>query len=107
MGSSRPASGSEHHLSHFWEMLSIEERTPILHGLRLIAAVLIAELYQYLLEEGLEPETIAAAPPDGQNWVQDIKDALLAAAWSDPLGRGGPKNSVSSHKERIQVIAQH
>lgn len=110
-GSSRPASGSEHHLSHFWEMrYLLEERTPILHGTKVgIAAVLIAELYQYLLEEGLEPETIAkTAPPDGQNWVQDIKDVFLAAAPGViRLEEEVQKNSVSSHKERIQVIAQH
>ncbi len=32
-GNSNPASGTEHHLSHFWEMkLLTEERPPVLHG---------------------------------------------------------------------------
>ncbi len=31
-GNSRPASGSEHHMSHFWEMHVINEPTDALHG---------------------------------------------------------------------------
>lgn len=31
-GSSRPASGSEHHMSHFWEMHVINNETSALHG---------------------------------------------------------------------------
>lgn len=33
-GNSRPASGSEHHLSHFFELTGIERRRPyLLHGI--------------------------------------------------------------------------
>ena len=32
-GNSRPASGSEHHLSHYWEMMYLfEGKKPVLHG---------------------------------------------------------------------------
>ena len=35
VGNSRPASGSEHHLSHYWEMqFQMEGRKPILHGIK-------------------------------------------------------------------------
>jgi len=38
-GNSRPASGAEHHLSHFWEMKAqAEGRPPQLHGLKVAAA---------------------------------------------------------------------
>ncbi|HUJ77056.1 MAG TPA: iron-containing alcohol dehydrogenase, partial [bacterium] len=49
-GSSLPASGAEHHLSHFWEMKLLSEGRPaILHGSKVGAAtVLVAGLYQRL-----------------------------------------------------------
>jgi len=49
-GSSRPASGAEHHYSHFWEMTLLREGRPaILHGAKVgVATVLVAELYAQL-----------------------------------------------------------
>jgi len=46
-GSSRPASGAEHHYSHFWEMKLLREGRPaILHGAKVgVATTLVAELY--------------------------------------------------------------
>jgi hypothetical protein len=38
-GQTRPASGSEHHISHFWEMkLLLERRPAILHGAKVEVA---------------------------------------------------------------------
>ncbi len=50
VGSSRPASGSEHHLSHFWEMAYLREgKEPLLHGTKVgLATLLMAALYQDL-----------------------------------------------------------
>ena len=49
-GHSRPASGSEHHLSHFWEMRWLRQgRTPLLHGAKVgVAAALMADQYAAL-----------------------------------------------------------
>jgi glycerol-1-phosphate dehydrogenase [NAD(P)+] len=46
-GQSRPASGAEHHYSHFWEMKLLHEGRPaILHGAKVgVATVLVAGLY--------------------------------------------------------------
>lgn len=46
-GHSRPASGAEHHYSHFWEESFLAEgRPPLLHGLKVgIGAVMAAELW--------------------------------------------------------------
>ncbi len=51
-GSSRPASGSEHHCSHFWEMRLLQERRPaLLHGAKVgYATLLIAAQYARLRE---------------------------------------------------------
>jgi len=49
-GSSLPASGAEHHYSHFWEMKLLQERKPaILHGAKVgVATIFVAELYERL-----------------------------------------------------------
>lgn len=47
VGDSRPASGSEHHCSHYWEMQLLKENKPaILHGSKVgYASILIAQLW--------------------------------------------------------------
>ena len=50
-GNSRPASGAEHHLSHFWEMARINEDIPALHGEQVgIAALLMLDYYKKAAE---------------------------------------------------------
>ncbi len=45
-GNSRPASGSEHHLSHLWEMHVINEPTSALHGEQVgVASLLLSKFY--------------------------------------------------------------
>lgn len=48
VGNSRPASGAEHHLSHFWEMRYLQQGRPAeLHGAKVgVACGLMAGLYQ-------------------------------------------------------------
>ncbi len=50
---SRPASGSEHHISHFWEMRFLAEgRKPVLHGTKVgVGTVLSLKLYEKLRNE--------------------------------------------------------
>lgn len=51
-GESMPASGGEHHLSHFWEMKALREHGPArLHGAQVgVGAVLIARRYRALAQ---------------------------------------------------------
>jgi glycerol-1-phosphate dehydrogenase [NAD(P)+] len=52
-GSSRPASGAEHHLSHLWELEVINPRLGALHGEKVgIGELLILERYKNLLASG-------------------------------------------------------
>lgn len=50
---SRPASGSEHHLSHYWEMdLLQKDEKQILHGAKVgVATTIIADMYNHLFEK--------------------------------------------------------
>lgn len=52
-GKSHPASGAEHHLSHFWEMEYIElGKKQLLHGAKVgVACIQISKLYRQLKEE--------------------------------------------------------
>lgn len=52
-GNSRPASGAEHHLAHFWEMQFLfNEQLPILHGLKVgVALPIILDAYAFLAKQ--------------------------------------------------------
>lgn len=47
-GQSHPASGGEHHLSHYWEMNFLKQKRPaVLHGAKVgVSTVLLAEVYK-------------------------------------------------------------
>lgn len=51
VGNSRPASGSEHHLSHYWELNFLENNIPpVLHGIKVgIGTIESMRLYDLLL----------------------------------------------------------
>lgn len=60
VGNSRPASGSEHHCSHYWEMQLLQQGKPaILHGAKVgFATTLIARLYEEI--RNLSQDDVAA-----------------------------------------------
>lgn len=64
-GSSRPASGSEHHLSHFFEITGILDGTPYFpHGIDVAySTVITAKLREKLLSRPF-PSAIYRTPPD-------------------------------------------
>lgn len=69
-GNSRPASGSEHHMSHFLEMDFIKrgEKVP-LHGVKVaIGALISIELYNFIKNSGIEIEN--------KKEIYEIIDAL-------------------------------
>jgi len=77
-GSSRPASGAEHHMAHYWEMRFIwENRPPLLHGLKVgFATLWIADLYARFQRLGLSElkQVLDKTPlPNTQLSIQDIK----------------------------------
>ena len=72
-GSSRPASGAEHHLAHFWEMkLLWEDRPPILHGIKVgFATLWAADAYARL--RAIDRSSQRASLPDFQAQAQEIR----------------------------------
>lgn len=69
LGKSRPASGSEHLLSHFWEMQRLRERhSRMLHGAKVgVGTVLAAQRYEVvrsLTQQDVATRLTNASPPD-------------------------------------------
>lgn len=78
-GSSRPASGEEHHLSHCWEAVFMNKGKPDkwLHGTKVGVGVgIIIEAYRYL--KGLDIHKIEASGEylifDESRWIKRLKD---------------------------------
>jgi glycerol-1-phosphate dehydrogenase [NAD(P)+] len=68
-GQSHPASGAEHHLSHYWEMEYIRlGKRQLIHGAKVgVAAIEISRLYHQIADEGSRPwEGIRSAEHSGQ-----------------------------------------
>jgi glycerol-1-phosphate dehydrogenase [NAD(P)+] len=81
VGNSRPASGSEHLSSHFWEMrLRQQRRPPILHGARVgIGALLAAQRYEALrglTQQDAVARLTQARPPDREAELARVQAAF-------------------------------
>lgn len=105
VGNSRPASGSEHHVSHLIEMDVLTRDNPALHGEKVgVAAALVADRYHRILSlapreldidayRGLPIDRIRAVFGDRTREVLsaentpdplgDVSASKLAARWSD------------------------
>jgi len=84
-GSSRPASGAEHHCSHYWEMKLLWERRPaLLHGAKVgVASILIAEEYEKVrsvTRQELIQQLKDAKLPDREQELQRIRMAYGVTA---------------------------
>lgn len=74
-GNSRPASGAEHMLSHYWEMEVIARgENPELHGIKVgIAAPVIAEVFDEM--QDFLPESVKEMAPSAQQIKMLMKEA--------------------------------
>jgi len=111
VGNSRPASGSEHHLAHFWEMqLLWGDKGHVLHGTNVgIGTILVLQLYQSLLHETLDPSSFQGiGAPHSENWTADIERVFLDGA-SEVLAleEVTGKNDLQKHQQRLGAIAEH
>ena len=110
-GNSRPASGSEHHLSHFWEMRFLAEgRTPALHGAKVgVGTVLSIRMAKKLLETQPDFEKAAAFAEsfDTARWESQVRAGYGPAAEGVlALEKETGKNSPASHAARLAVIRE-
>ena len=112
VGNSRPASGSEHHISHFWEMQFLfAGKPPVLHGTKVgIGAVAITRLYRLLRDMKIDFDRAAARMErfDRAVWEQEIRRVYEGAAdgviaLEDRTG----KNGREAHAARIAAMRAH
>lgn len=110
-GNSRPASGCEHHLSHFWEMrYLLEGREAVFHGTKVGIGTVIA-LKAYARIAGLEPDfaaikTLPRKPVEA--WEREIGAAFLEAADGIlELEKKSGKNSPEKLAVRLAAIEEN
>lgn len=100
-GESRPASGAEHHTSHYWEMKLLREGRPaILHGAKVgVATVMVAALYDQV--RALSREEISDLL-EAATWpARDAEVAHIRAAY-DELADG----VIADHKAFLDITPE-
>lgn len=84
VGNSRPASGSEHHISHFWEMMFLQQnKKAVLHGTKVgISTLLINAIGEILKSENIDFEAAEKKAKlfNKTKWTEDIKEVFKEAA---------------------------
>ncbi len=110
-GNSRPASGSEHHLSHYWEMMFLfDGKKPVFHGTKVgIATVLVLKLYERLNHETFNFSIAAknAEEFDRSLWDRKMQELYRSAAGGvtfleNKIGKNTPENVI----KRLTVVKE-
>lgn len=112
VGNSRPASGAEHHISHYWENAFLQlNRAAILHGTKVgIGTAVVSRIGTDLAARAVDFEAArrAAVTFDAAKWRSDVERLFGTAApgiirQSDDTRR----NSVDERLKRIDVLERH
>lgn len=111
-GLSRPASGVEHYLSHVWDMRGAEFGTNVdLHGIQCALGTLIASrVYEKVkqITPDIKKAKAYAESFSYDDWSEQLLSFLGKGAKSMiALEEKEQKYNVSSHSERIEIIAQN
>lgn len=111
-GSSRPASGCEHHISHYWEMVFEQAgKRPAPHGIQVgVGTVLILRLAEALRETAVDFQAARAAARryDPREWEAQIREAYGEAAPGIlELEETAGKNETAGRLRRIDRMEEH
>lgn len=109
---SRPASGSEHHVSHYWEMKFLfAHKEPVFHGTKVgLATPGIIALWKQIAQEELNVEECKARLRqfDVKHWETQVKTCFEGAADGVlALEKKSRKNNIQEACARIDHIAAH
>ena len=108
VGNSRPASGSEHHLSHFFEITGIlDNKEYFLHGIDVMySAAVTCKLREMLLEKGIKD--IKQDRGDWQNEIRRIystsADECIALQNKVGLYAADDSSVIADKKEQIKMV---
>ena len=106
LGNSRPASGSEHHLSHYWEMMFLQRREYCpLHGTKVAIGTVISLFFYHSLPKYLEEaDLLSDYVFDKGYWEKSIQEAYdLAADEIIDLEARIEKNSTNKSKNENTI----
>lgn len=111
-GDSRPASGAEHHMSHYWETI-MEQRgeSHAMHGEQVaVGTVLVLMLAEELLKvkPDFDKARAFARGYDKASWEAEIRRAYGSAAGEVfAIEEKAGKNDVDARLRRIDSMEQH
>ena len=110
IGNSRPASGCEHHFSHFWEMKAfMHGKFPALHGTQVGVGTIVAlKLYHMLEDEKVDFAAVKASGFDYDAWVKEIHEVYeIAADGIISVEEKSKKNDITARNIRLDVIEKN
>lgn len=106
VNNSRPASGSEHHLSHYWEMMFLfQGKEALLHGTKVgLTSIIAGKIYETFAHEKVDFDAAieTAKKFDEEKWEADIKRLYGKAA--PGILRNAKKDNRNSIENRIKRI---
>ena len=105
-GSSRPASGSEHHFSHFFEITGIIDNTPYLcHGIDVaFSTVITADLRQEIVKKAFPDKLFRLSETDYENKIKDIYSSCADECIKLQKRIGNYNDKLSVYLENEQAI---
>ena len=111
-GNSRPASGCEHHMSHYWEMMFEQAgKRPVPHGTQVgVGTVLILKLVEALRRTNVDFDAARAFAKayNRAEWEEQMHAAYGPAAQGViDMEAKAQKNEVSAHLKRIDAMQAH
>lgn len=111
-GNSRPASGCEHHMSHYWEMMFEQKgEKPVPHGTQVsVGTVLMLKLIEALCRGKIDFDAARdfARSYQEADWESEIHSAYGPAADGIiAMEKTAQKNEVNAHLNRIDEMEQH
>ncbi|NLX70771.1 MAG: sn-glycerol-1-phosphate dehydrogenase [Clostridiales bacterium] len=111
VGNSRPASGSEHHISHFLEMkYFIENRQPLLHGTKVgLATQYTVALYNEMASidpDSINIEQLIRERPGYDEWCKEVRQAFGPIAEEVIKEKGRKDWEPGVYQQRLYTIKQ-
>ena len=109
-GNSRPASGAEHHLSHFWEMHVINKPTDALHGEQVGVAALMLTRYYHAMRDYDFMRSVNLAATFDRSYLEpvygDLTDGILRENLTDGEVSSSPLAFVPDAEKAEKVRAE-
>ncbi len=111
-GNSRPASGCEHHMSHYWEMMFEQQgRRPAPHGTQVgVGTVMVLKMVEALRDTTVDFDAARAAAKayDQTAWEESIRAAYGPAADGViAMEATAKKNETTDRLRRIDSMEQN